>query len=336
MPVLPDTLMKAGSAILLAVACLPAAATARDIVITHARGETVLKATPRKVAVYDLATLDILNALGVNAVAGVPKGAEGKGNFPPYISKYGDARYQNVGTLFDPDLAALKALGPDLIVVGGRSSKKYADVSAIAPTIDMSSAEKDLAAVMIANTRKLGSAFGVSDRAEKRVAEFEALLSSLHAEAAGAGTGLLLFAAGDGMAVHAPGDRFGHVYGFVGIRPAVAAAAPTPSGPRPAAGSPEAEAARKLRQDTLAAGLASDPTWIFVIDRNAATGNGASGGGETIAAKLGANPDITANRAWKAGRVIYLDPKTWYLVGAGIDALSQSARDTLAALRAGK
>ncbi|EJL23661.1 ABC-type enterochelin transport system, periplasmic component [Novosphingobium sp. AP12] len=336
MPVLPDTLMKVGSAILLAVACGPAAATAGDIVITHAKGETVLKATPRKVAVYDLATLDILNALGVNAVAGVPKGTEGKGNFPPYISKYGDARYQNVGTLFEPDLAALKALGPDLIVVGGRSSRKYADVNAIAPTIDMSSAEKDLAAVTIANTRKLGSAFGVSDRAEKRVVAFETLLSSLHAEAAGAGTGLLLFAAGDGMAVHAPGDRFGHVYDFAGIRPAVPAAEPTPPGPRPAAGSPEAEAARKQRQDTLAAGLASDPTWIFVIDRNAATGNGASGNGETIAARLGANADVTATTAWKAGRVIYLDPKTWYLVGAGIDALSQSARETLAALRAGK
>ncbi|MFT4053109.1 MAG: ABC transporter substrate-binding protein [Novosphingobium sp.] len=329
MPISNTKLMKSVAAMLVGIAFTPMPVIAGDIAIAHAGGETVLKAVPKKVAVYDLATLDILHSLEVDAVAGVPKGAGDKGNFPPHIAGYGDAKYRNVGTLFEPDLAALKALQPDLIVIGGRSAKKYDEVSAIASTIDMSSPDKDLAATAIANTRKLGAVFGVAGRAEASVARFEAALAQLRTQAAGAGTGLVLFAAGQGVSVHAPGDRFGHVYDFVGIRPAVAPATPAPSGPRPAAGSPEAEAARKHQQEVLAAALASEPTWLFVIDRNAATGDKPS----TIAQTLGADARVSATSAWKAGRVVYLDPKTWYLVGAGIDALSQSASNTLTVLK---
>jgi iron complex transport system substrate-binding protein len=303
-------------------------ASAREVTVAHARGETVLKDTPRKVAVFDLATLDILNALGVEAVAGVPKGEGGRGNLPPHLARYADPRYANVGTLFEPDAAALSALLPDLIVVGGRSARKFDAVKAIAPTIDLSSSGGELARTAIQNTRTLGRLFGVSDRAEKRVAAFEAQLAQLHAKAAGAGTGLVLFVAGRGATVHAPGDRFGTAYDFIGIRPAVAAVAPGGSAPRPAPDTPEAQAAAKRRQAALAAALATNPDWLIVLDRAAATGAPPT----PIDERLGGDPRIAATAAWKAKRVIYLDPKGWYIVGAGIDALTKSAADTLAAL----
>lgn len=306
-------------------------AMAKDVSIPHAKGTAVLHSVPAKVAVYELATLDNIHALGIDAVAGVPKGADGKGNFPPYLSDYSDANYRNIGTLFEPDVAALTALKPDLIVIGGRSAKQYAALAQIAPTIDMSSSSKDVVALTTQNVRKLGEAFERSDAAEKRIAAFEAQIASLHAQSAQAGTGLLLFAAGQGVAVHAPGDRFGHVYDFVGIRPAISAITEETSEARPAPGSPEAEAARRKQQERLAAALSTDPTWLFVIDRNAATGNAPS----MIREKLAADARIAATSAWKAGRVVYLDPKIWYLVGAGIDALSQSATDTLATLKSG-
>jgi len=305
-------------------------ALANDVTIAHAKGETSLKAVPRKVAVFDMATLDILNALGVDAVAGVPKGAEGNGNFPPSLAKYANAKYQSVGTLFEPDTTALGALKPDLIIVSGRSARKYDAVKAIAPTIDMSPSAQGLAASAVQNTRKLGQVFGVSNLAEKRIAAFEAQLAALHAQGAKAGTGLVLFTAGQGVTVHAPGDRFGTAYDFVGIRPAVGPAEAAAAGPRPAVGSPEAEAAAQKRAAALQTALATDPTWLLVIDRAAATGAPPS----SIVQRLGANPAVAASDAWKAGRVIYLDPKTWYLVGPGIDGLAKSATDTLAVLRA--
>ena len=323
---------RAAVALALAVVGLPASVMAGDVVVAHAQGETVLKEAPRKVAVFDLATLDNLSALGVDAVAGVPKGADGQGNFPPYLARYADARYRNVGTLFEPDDMALHALKPDLIIVGGRSAGRYDGLTAIAPTIDLSPSGEGLAHAAITNTRKLGEIFGVTDRAEQRIAGFEAQLASLHAKAAKAGTGLVLFVAGTGAMVHAPGDRFGTAYDFIGIRPSVAPVAPAASGRRPAAGSPEAGVAARKREAALRAALATDPTWLIVLDRAAATGSPPA----PIAQRLAADPGIAATRAWQAGRVIYLDPKIWYLVGAGIGGLSRSAADTLAVLDAAR
>ena len=309
-------------------------ASAKDVVVPHAKGEIVLRAALTKAAVFDLASLDILRALGVEAVAGVPQGAEGKSKFPAHLAQYADAKYRNVGTLFDPDIPALTALRPDLIVIGGRSSKAYDALTGIAPTIDMSSSSTDLAALTIANTRTLGRIFNVELRADRRTAKFAALVERLHAQAGKAGTGLLLFDAGDSVTVQAPGDRFGHVYDFIGIRsavPAVKRSSSSARDARPVAGSPEAIALRETRQKALATALATNPTWIFVIDRTAATGGEPS----RITEKLAANAAVSVTSAWKAGRVIYLDPKTWYIVGAGINALSRSAEETLMALLAG-
>ncbi|TCP97582.1 iron complex transport system substrate-binding protein [Sphingomonas sp. PP-F2F-A104-K0414] len=310
-------------------------ASAKDVVVPHAKGEIVLHAAPTKAAVFDLASLDILRALGVEAVAGVPQGAEGKSKFPAHLAQYADAKYRNVGTVFDPDIPALTELRPDLIVIGGRSSKAYDALTGIAPTIDMSSSSTDLAALTIANTRTLGRIFHVERRADRRTAAFAALVGRLHAQAGKAGTGLLLFGAGESVTVQAPGDRFGHAYDFIGIRSAIPAVKRSPSASardvRPAMGSPEASALRDTQQKALATALATNPTWIFVIDRNAATGGEPS----TITEKLAANAAVAATSAWKAGRVIYLDPKTWYIVGAGINALSRSAEETLRALQAG-
>jgi len=328
-------LMKTLVAGLLGATLATGSASAKDVVVPHAKGEIVLRATPINAAVFDLASLDILRALGVETVAGVPKGAEGKGNFPVHLAQYADARYRNVGSLFEPDIPALTALRPDLIVIGGRSSKAYETLTNIAPTIDMSSPSTDLAALTIANTRTLGRIFGVERRADRRTAEFGKLVKRLHAQAGNAGTGLLLFGAGENLTVQSPGDRFGHAYNFIGIKSAIPPVRRPVSAserdPRPAAGSFEAIALRNTQQKALAIALATNPSWIFVIDRTAATGGEPS----KITEKLAANKAIAVTSAWKAGRVIYLDPKTWYIVGAGIDALSKSAEEILMALRAG-
>jgi len=322
------------AALLLGAACLPAAAPAQTATITHARGDTVVAAPPRKVAVFDLATLDNLNALGIEAVAGVPRGTGERSNLPTYLARYADARYANVGSLFEPDAAALTALKPDLIIVGGRSARSYDAMTAIAPTIDLSVADKGPDAAAIANVRALGRAFAVRDRAERLVADLEVRTTALRATGRKAGTALLLFGTSAGVGAQAPGDRFGTVYDFTGLRSVLPARTPAaggrPTGARPAAGTPEAEAAGKARAQELAAAIAADPDWLLVIDREAAVGTAPS----TISRTLATDPTIAASRAWKAGRVVYLDPKTWYLVGAGITALSRSAEDVAATLRA--
>ncbi len=297
-------------------------AAAREIVIPQAQGQVTLSAVPKKVAVFDLASLDILNALGVEAVAGVAKSTGGPSNFPPHIAKYGDDRYTAVGSLFEPDEAALKALKPDLIIIGGRSRKAYEMLSQIAPTVDLSSSGSDPVATSIANTRTLGRIFGVENKAEESIAALEQAISALRAQAKSQGKTLLLFAGGQNVTVQSPGSRFGHVYNFIGIDSVVPPVTGSDEEARPKAGTPEAEAALKRQQEELTAALAAEPDWIFTIDRSAAVGTTPS----TLPERLAVHQQVSQTKAWKSGRVVYLDPKTWYLMGAGIEALTQSAR----------
>lgn len=299
-------------------------AQAQEIRVTHGQGEAVLPATPRTVVVFDLASLDTLQALGIE-VAGVP-GAR----FPDYLSDYGDDRYPKVGTLFEPDYDALAALEPDLIVIGGRSRNAYEELSALAPTVDLSTGTDDFVGSVIRNTRKLGEIFAVEDEAQELIAVLEATLADLHAKAADAGTGLVIFGVNENISGHAPGTRFGIVHDVIGIPSVMPAADPAAAAsPRPAADSPEAQALRDRTQAEFAQALAADPDWLFVLDRGAAFGEPGA-----VADTLAARPDVTATTAWKSEQVVHLDAPTWYLVGGGVTALQNTAAQVSAAFDA--
>ena len=304
---------------MLGLVLLPAGGAMAASTLRHAQGETTLSATPARVVSYDLAALDILNALGV-PVAAVP-GAR----MPASLAAFGADSYPKVGTLFEPDEAALRAVKPELIIVGGRSARQYAKMSAIAPTLDLSTRPDHFLADVKRNIRTLGSLFGREAQAESLVKALEADLTALHAKAAQAGTGLMLFVAGQGMNVQAPGARFGYIYELFGIRPVVSAAeaAPAATGPAPAAGSPEAAAQAQARREAgaalLSTALSRKPDWIFVLDRPSATG------GEAVApARLEASDAVKATPAWQQRHVMMLDAPEWYLVGGGITGLRAS------------
>ncbi|RYE79778.1 MAG: hypothetical protein EOP19_19750, partial [Hyphomicrobiales bacterium] len=105
--------MKSLLSLALAAAMMVAAPSvmAADLVIKHAQGETKVVRNPQKVITFDYASLDTLDALGVD-IAGLPGS-----NLPHYLGQYGDAKYIKVGTLFEPDYEAIAAAQPDLIIV---------------------------------------------------------------------------------------------------------------------------------------------------------------------------------------------------------------------------
>ena len=296
--------------------------------VQHAQGETRLPARPRRVAVFDLATLDILQTLGVEVLA-VPKA-----QFPAHLKGYSSDKYLKVGSLFEPDAAALRALQPDLIIVGSRSASKYAEMTAIAPTIDLSTSTQSFLASVVANMLTLGRIFDRPALAASKAEELLQATRGLQAKGAKAGKGLLLFVAGQGMSAQVAQTRFGVIYELIGITPAVVAGDLPPPRPSaagqpaaPAAGSPEAVAAEvqrrreaEQRDQQLAALLANvKPDWLFVLDRNAATG------GEAKAAQLlEANKAIQQTPAWARQRVVHLDAPSWYLVGGGYGVLENT------------
>ncbi|WP_161600810.1 siderophore ABC transporter substrate-binding protein [Teichococcus oryzae] len=306
----------------LGLALIPAglAACARNggMVVPHAQGEARLSAPPRRIVSYDLGALDMLQALGAG-VAAVPAV-----RMPSYLSGFEADTYPRVGTLFEPDLDALRAARPDLILVGGRSSRQFEALSAIAPTLDLSARPTHFLADVERNLRSLGQVLGREAEAEGLLAAFAGERAALHARSAGAGTGLMLFVAGQGMSVQPPGGRFGYMYDLFGIRPVVAAEeAPAAPAQAAAEGSPEAAAQAQARREAGAAqasfllsALRRNPDWIFALDRPAATG------GEAVAnTRLAASEAVRGTTAWRRQQLVMLDAPAWYLAGNGITAL---------------
>ncbi|ROT28197.1 ABC transporter substrate-binding protein [Micromonospora sp. HM5-17] len=102
--------------------------------ITHAMGTTRVPAHPRRVVVLDTDKIDTALSLGVTPV-GAAKAAESEG-FPTYFGADRVAAIAPVGLLTEPDLEAISALQPDLILGSKfRQEKFYDELSAIAPTV---------------------------------------------------------------------------------------------------------------------------------------------------------------------------------------------------------
>ncbi|MEV0218161.1 iron-siderophore ABC transporter substrate-binding protein [Streptomyces sp. NPDC050704] len=101
--------------------------------IKHARGETVLKAEPKRVVVLDVGELDNVVSLGVKPVGWAP--TEGSSGIPSYLKKDAGSP-KDVGTINALNLEAIAGLKPDLILGSElRAAKLYPQLSKIAPTV---------------------------------------------------------------------------------------------------------------------------------------------------------------------------------------------------------
>ncbi|SHE79252.1 substrate-binding protein [Lampropedia hyalina DSM 16112] len=158
----------------------PVAAATASRTFHHAQGQTTIAAVPQRIAVLDLAALDILDGLGVE-VAGVPT-LEAQ-YWPDYLKKYSTSQFTPVGDLFQPDLEALKKLQPDLVILGGRSASKFQEVSAIAPTIDLSSGSTAFVPTVAQNILLLGRILNREPQASERAESLLRQVRELHAPA---------------------------------------------------------------------------------------------------------------------------------------------------------
>lgn len=275
--------------------------------IAHAQGETVLPATPRTVFTLDLASLETLDAIGVE-VAGVVGS-----HIPEHLSKYRDSRYLKIGTLFEPDYEAINAAAPDLIIVAARSAAKYKDLARIAPTIDLSTDDSAFLASSLRNARTLGRIFGKEDAVEARIGAIEQSIRRTREKAQNAGRGLILLTTGGRMSAYGPRSRFGTLHSDFGIAPAV----------------DNLDTAIHGQGVSFELILKANPDWLFVIDRDTAVGQAGQ-----PAAQLLDNPLVARTSAWQKRHVAYLDPVRWYLVGGGIVSLQVNADQIAQALDA--
>ncbi len=253
MLVLPGVLT-GGTGLAIAQVATPGAtpvATPSEVTVSHAQDETVVPFNPEVVLSFDLASVDTLDALGVQ-VDGLPKA-----NLSGSLEKFAADQYQNIGTLFEPDYEVVNGLQPDLIIVAGRLAEAYPELAKIAPTIDLTSSG-DLIAGLTTNVTTLASIFGKQAEASQLLQGINGQVERLRAETTSIGTGLVIMTSGGEVTAIAPGgNRGGLIYGTLGVTPPVE----------------DVEAATHGEAISFEFLLQHNPDWLFVIDRDVATGS---------------------------------------------------------------
>lgn len=279
------------------MAALPAAA--ETVTIETARGPAALTANPDRVAVFDIAAIDTLAALGVTP-AGTPDRL--------YVDYLSDVPVMPVGTLFEPNLEALANLGPDLIILGGRSSTQVEAVTPLAPAIDMTIWE-DIPAQGRARIEAYGALFGRADRAAQMIAEYDAAFAAARAAVAGKGNALIVQTNGPKVSAYGRGSRFGWIHSALDLPEAFDALQPDTHG--------DAVSFEFIAQ--------VNPDWLIVIDRAVAIGEAASAG-TTLD-----NPLVAGTTAGQTGQIVYLASAPIYIAGGGFSSVIGTLEELTAA-----
>ena len=182
--------------------------------VAHAMGKTRITGAPERVVVLDTGELDSAVALGVQPVAAVePIAGEG---FPAYLA---DAvkGVKIVGTIEQPNLEAITALKPDLILSSKiRHEAIYDQLNRIAPTVF----SEEVGVTWKQNFALHASALGKTREARRLDAEYEAEAREL-ADALGkkraATTMSVVRSVGDEVRIYEKANFLGTILEDVGL-----------------------------------------------------------------------------------------------------------------------
>ncbi|GAB1158148.1 petrobactin ABC transporter substrate-binding protein YclQ [Paenibacillus illinoisensis] len=280
-----------------------AAQSNEEIVIKHQLGETKVKKNPQNVVVFDYGVLDTMDHLGVE-VAGVPQ--EG---VPPYLEKYKDTKYTNVGSLKEADFEKVNAMSPDLIIISGRLADSYEELSKIAPTIYMAVDTEDYMNSLTENVKTLGEIFGKEAEAEQALTTIQSSAQALKDKVTAAGKNALIVLTNEGkLSAYGAGSRFGVIHDVFGFKPADA----------------NIEVSTHGQSVSFEYVMETNPDYLFVVDRSAVV----AGSGEAAPAKQVIENDLVKNTtAYKEGHIVYLDPNYWYLSGGGLESIQEMIKE---------
>lgn len=269
-----------------------AAMASYPLTVEHKQGSTEIKAEPEKIVVLDYSALDYVDTLGFgDKVVGVPTAKAA----PHVADDFKDVK--QVGSLKEPDMEAIAGLDPDLILLGSRNAETYPEMTKIAPTVDLSFDYENPVEDTKKNALTVGKIFGVEDKAQKEVDALDAKFDEVKKKVTDANVNALIVMTNGGeLSAYGETSRFALIHDL-GFKPAAEVKMDGRHG--------EAISFEYVAK--------ANPDYIFVIDRDAATGSG----GNTAKATLD-NELIKGTNAAKNDHIVYLDSSDWYLVGSGI------------------
>ena len=261
---------------------------------------------PQRIAILELASLDILDELGVgDRVVGTASTSL------DYLQSYvTNDSIANLGNIKEADMEAVMACEPDIIFIGGRLSKSYDALCEIAPVVFLSTdAEKGVVESTRENAMTIASIFGLEDHVEALMADFDSRIDALKAFAEGKTAIVGMTTSGSFNVLGNDGrcSIIGKEIGFENI--GVDANIDTSTHGN--------EASFEFIVD-------KNPDYIFAMDRDAAIGTD----GAQLAQEILENELVKSTDAYKNGHVVYLaHPNVWYTAEGGIQALSEMLSD---------
>ena len=130
---------------------------------------------PQRIAILDMASLDILDALGLgDRVVGIASTSL------EYLQDYINDDIANIGTIKEADLEAVMACEPDVIFIGGRLAASYDALSEIAPVVYLATdTELGVVESVRQNAATIASMFGLEDKVDELMADFDARIAAL-------------------------------------------------------------------------------------------------------------------------------------------------------------
>ena len=254
---------------------------------------------PERIAVLDMASLDILDNLGMGdrVVGSASTSLE-------YLTDYVDnEEVANLGTIKEADLEAVMECDPDVIFIGGRLASSYDALSEIAPVVFLST-ESELGIVksVTKNAETIASMFGLEDEVSKKTEGFDERIKALKKTAEGK-TALVGMTTSGSFNLMGNDGRCSIVGREVGFENLTAAESTSTHG-------------NEASVETV---VEKNPDYIFVMDRDSAIG----ADGAQTAKEIVENELVMGTDAYKNGRIIYLEhPAVWYTAEGGITALN--------------
>lgn len=254
---------------------------------------------PERIAVLDMASLDILDNLGMGdrVVGSASTSLE-------YLTDYVDnEEVANLGTIKEADLEAVMECDPDVIFIGGRLSSSYDALSEIAPVVFLSTdSELGVVKSVTKNAETIASMFGLEDEVSKKIEGFDERIEALKKTAEGK-TALVGMTTSGSFNLMGNDGRCSIVGREIGFENLTAAESTSTHG-------------NEASFETV---VEKNPDYIFVMDRDSAIG----ADGAQTAKEIVENELVMGTDAYKNGRIIYLEhPAVWYTAEGGITALN--------------
>lgn len=147
-----------------------------EVTLTNGKEDITVKKNPKKIVVFDLGVADTIRELGfVDHIVGMPLKT-----LPAYLKDL-PSSIQSTGSIVEPDIKAIAALEPDLIIASGRTIKYLDQLKEIAPTVIFSVDKNDYWTSVSKNIRIVASLFGnkAKAKAEKEIKSLEASIKKI-------------------------------------------------------------------------------------------------------------------------------------------------------------